>query len=144
MFRIKSCRMIFTVWLTVVGIFFLTATAGYAKKPHGRINRAEARSLVIAILQARGYDINSPKLNIEKDNSPYFRNFYHFSAYFDTPDRLALIEAFAVDPETADVWEKGLCKRVKTKKVQEIQKILHLRHKLGKKQNTSKPPCDER
>ena len=144
MFRMKSCRMIFTVWLTAFGIFLLTATDAYAKKPHGRINRAEARSLVIAALQDRKFDINSPKLYIEKENDPYFPKFYHFGVYFDMPDRLATIEFFAVDPETADMWEKGLCKRVKTKKVQEIQKILRLRHKLGKKQNTSKPPCDER
>jgi hypothetical protein len=143
MFQIKGSHPVFRAWLMAFCFFLLTAMSSYAQKPSGQINLEDARSLVIATLQARGYDINSAKLGVEEGKDSYFPNFYHFEVYFDTPARLAAVGFFAVDPKTADVWDKGFCKRIKSKQVRDIQKTLRLRYQLDKEHNISVPPCRE-
>jgi len=103
----------------------------YAQADPGHITRDDARSLVVATLLARGYDIQSPKLEVDEEAVPSFPNFLFFGAYYDTPDRLARVGSFAVDPKTADLWDIGLCEPVKKKNVRRLQKILRLRYRLG-------------
>jgi hypothetical protein len=132
-------RPAFLTRFMFVGLFLMIPVSIHAQGPPGQITRKDARSLVIATLQARGYDIKSPKLGVEEETDPYLPNFFHFGVNFDMAERLATVGSFAVDPKSADVWDKGLCKRVRTKNVRQLQKTLRLRYQLGAAKKEAAP-----
>jgi hypothetical protein len=143
MSKMNEHRSAFKIRFAIISLLFVAPMSVAAQAPQGQITREDARSLVIATLQARGYDINSPKLEVEEETDPYFPSFFHFSVYFARPERLATIGSFAVAPKTADVWDTGLCARVRTRNVRRLQKTLRLRYQLGTAQGGAQP-CQKR
>lgn len=140
MSQMKGRRTAFQLWLVAMGLFWMALPPIHAQGAPGRITREDARSIVLATLQARGYDIKSPKLEVDEETDPYSPDFLHFGVSYDTPDRLARVGSFAVDLKTADLWDTGLCKRVKGKNVQRLQKIFRLRYRLPTPK-TGAMPC---
>jgi hypothetical protein len=85
----------------------------------------------MAALRSKGYDVKSPKLEVDEETDPNFPSFMDFGVYYNTPERLATIAFFAVNPKTADLWDTGLCKQVITKSVRRLQETLQMRYQLG-------------
>jgi len=130
------------IWSAIISLFLAAPTLDHAQASRRQITGGDARSLVIATLKARGYDVNSSKLELDEGTDTYFPEFYFFYAYFARPERLATIGSFAVDPQTVVVWDVVLCKRIRAKDVKELQKTLRSRYLLGTAK--AKPaPCEE-
>jgi len=128
--------------LSVLLTFLISAFWVALIAAEGRITRKDAKRLVLAELKAEGYDIDSPKFELNNNTDPSFAGVYAFDAYFDTPDRLAHIDAYAVDPSTGALWDLGLCTQPKTPTVRQLQEVLQHRYNLRTPTRESKPPCD--
>jgi hypothetical protein len=109
------------------------------------ITHDEARGLVLADLRANGYDVTSPKFELDDiEGTESFAGWYQFQALFDTPDRLAAIDVYAVERTTADMWALGLCKRPRSSEVRRIQRALRRKYKLRSPKERTPPGCDRR
>ena len=96
---------------------------------------------MLAELKQEGYDTSSPKFELDDDRG-WAPGYYTFDAYFDTPDRLAHIDTYSVDPQTAEVWEDGLCKRIKAQSVLRIEEEFRTERHLPFKSSQQYAPCD--
>gem|GEM_PF-4521893 len=96
---------------------------------------------MLAELKKEGYDIASPKFELD-DNKLWAPGYYSFDAYFDTPDRLAHIDSYSVDPQSAELWEVLSCKRLKTPSVRRLQKELRAERHLPLHSKQEYAPCD--
>jgi hypothetical protein len=133
---------VFQSWLVVISLFLTVPVSIHSQGSKGQITREDARSLVMAALQSKSYDVKSPKLEVDEETDPNFPSFMRFGVYYNTPERLATIGVFAVNPKTADLWDTGLCKRVITKSVRRLQETLQMRYQLGTAQKGT-APCPE-
>lgn len=132
-------RGFFALLVTCAFICVCNVTVTLAKE--ASITREEARSLVLAELERRGYHTASPKFELD-DNKGWVPGYYTFDAYFDTADRLAHIDTYSVDPRSAELWEDGLCKIIKTPSVRRLQKELRAERQLPVHSKQKYAPCD--
>jgi hypothetical protein len=91
------------------------------------ITRKDARSLVLTELKARGFDIKSPKFELDDNTSPGFAGLYVFDAYYDAPTRLVHNGTYVVDPKITALWDLFSCAQAETLAVQQLQKTLRAR-----------------
>jgi hypothetical protein len=124
----------------------LISCAAYAKSATPQIASADAERLVEMGLKDKGYDIHSPKFELDKNaelEKDYFPDFYTFDAYYDTPTLFAAIGTYIVNQHTAEVWEIISCEQIKSKSVVHLQTRLRKKYHLAKTLMPTKPPCDQ-
>jgi hypothetical protein len=74
-----------------------------------RFSEAEARSVVTAYAKSAGY-LTLRGFGIERFN-PSSTGFFYYSAMIDDPEASAVVENFAVDRRSGDLWLASLCER---------------------------------
>ena len=123
--RLVAQRAVFACIIGTSG-----GATGADDQPSGFITRAQARDVVLAELQARGYKTQSPKFDLEDASNEDYPDWYHFEALFDTEIRLAHVGMFSVEKTTADMWEQG-CKQVRSPVVRRLQASLRAKYRLA-------------
>jgi hypothetical protein len=121
--------------------FVLLLNAPVILAEEASLTRSEARTLVLAQLKHEGYDIASPKFELD-DNKLWAPGYYSFDAYFDAPDRLAHIDWYSVDPRNAELWDDGLCMKIETPSVRQLQNKLRAERSLPLSSTQKYAPCD--
>jgi hypothetical protein len=96
---------------------------------------------VLAELKHEGYDTASPKFELDY-NEKWQTGYYTFDAYFDTPNRLAHIDWYSVAPDSAELWEDGLCKKINTPGVLRLQTTLRAERHLPLHTKQKYAPCE--
>lgn len=111
----------------LIPILFSLAIAALANTRS--VSKAQARQLVLKLLQSEGYDTSSASFELEEIKDPYFPDFYQFGARVDNPERFDSAGTYIVDPRTADVQEMTICAPPKAKTVRNFQ--AQLRRNIG-------------
>jgi hypothetical protein len=80
-----------------------------ARGSTSRFSEAEARSIVTAYAKSAGY-LTLRGFGIERFN-PSSTKLFYYSAMTDDPKASAVVENFAVDRRSGDLWLASLCER---------------------------------
>lgn len=109
------------------------------------ISQETARNLVRNALVAAG---QSPKaFHIETIRNPDAPDFYAFQAAWYNPKGPALILYFALNPETGDVWDAVMCRRITSSAIRKEQELIRGRLKISaqawKSLTAKSPGCSE-
>jgi len=109
----------------------LTVTLAVAVHLQGRgdavarkLPEEQATNLLRTYLRGEGYDTKGARLDIERGQDPDKKahsDFYLYSVYVDTPQRLVTIGSYAVDVRTADIWDRMACTRVESSSIASLQ-----------------------
>ena len=86
----------------------------------------DCRKLVLEVSQEQG-STKLPGFGIENSQDSYFPEFYFFDALWNNPDGSVVIGHFAVDPQTADVWDAVVCRRYHTTALSRLQRSMRQR-----------------
>ena len=107
---------------------------------------AEARELAIAAVAPATRRL--PGFGADDFPEPYFPDYYFFELTWDNPRGSVIVDHFAVDPRTGDVWSAILCWEIKSgslKRLQrEIRKRIGLTESEYRKVRRRGPMCERR
>jgi hypothetical protein len=133
-----------------VFVFFLTwlgaTTAGAVDLPRHGITSDQAMALVMASLTAQQRRL--PRLGAEPSSPQGPSRFLFFEVTWEgTPNGSVVVDNYAVDPYTGDVFSSVMsCYEVKNKRLEALQAqvraTLHLTQAKYKKLKTNGPLCD--
>ncbi len=75
-----------------------------------KVTRDEAIELAFDAIDPESRKL--PGLTLEKYKEEHFPEFYAFEAIWDNPDPdgSTVVDDLAVDPQTGDVWRRGVCR----------------------------------
>ena len=109
-----------------------------------KLTREEAQDLAFDALTAESRKL--PGLALAKYKEDHFPDFYAFEAIWDNPDPdgSTVVDDFAVDPQTGDVWRRGVCRLQSTalaKSQAAIRKRIGLSDAEYQKLRRSGPTC---
>jgi hypothetical protein len=109
-----------------------------------KVTREEAIELAFDAIDPESRKL--PGLTLEKYKEEHFPDFYAFEAIWDNPDPdgSTVVDDFAVDPQTGDVWRRGVCRLQSTalaKSQAAIRKRIGLSDAEYQKLRRSGPTC---
>lgn len=102
----------------------------------------DAERLLIAYLRSQGYDTKEYPLGI--DRMPVSdKGFYEYDIHVSGPDYLGHIGFYAVNAETGDIWDTGLCRRLDTAAISSLENFIRDDRGLSKSEieRKKKPSC---
>ena len=103
----------------LIPLFLIIAASAVAEP--SKISEAQARLLVLKMLQSEGYKTTTPTFELERINDPLFPDYYLFGASVNNGERLDTAGEYVVDPRTADLQEMNICVQPKARTVRAFQ-----------------------
>jgi hypothetical protein len=82
----------------------------------------ECRQLALIALDPAARKL--PKLGVDENKNPYFPTFYHFEITWDNPAGSVVVDHYAVDPRTGDVWSDIVCRMIKSQSLKKLQRTM--------------------
>jgi hypothetical protein len=108
------------------------------------MSEADAVHLLIAYLRSQGYDTKVVPLSIDRMTNGSDKGFYEYDIHAVGPhDYLGHIGFYAVNAETGDIWDTGLCRRLDTAAIAPLENLIRDNRGLSKSEfeRKKKPPC---
>jgi hypothetical protein len=110
------------------------------------MSEVDAVHLLIAYLRSQGYDTKQYPLEIDRLSADSANGFYQYDIWADGPhDSGGHIGGYAVNAETGDIWDTGLCRRLDTTAIAPLENLI--RDNIGVSKRDSerltkkKPAC---
>jgi hypothetical protein len=110
------------------------------------MSEVDAVHLLLAYLRSRGYDTKEYPLQIDRMTDVSDKGFYEYDIHAVGPhDYLGHIGTYAVNAETGDLWDTGLCQRLDTTAIAPLEELI--RDNIGLSKSDSErlsknsPPC---
>ena len=112
------------------------------------MSEVDAVHLLIAYLRSQGYDTKEvplliDRLWIERMTDVPDKGFYEYDIHSTGP--LAHVGTYAVNAETGDIWDTGLCRRLDTTAIAPLENLIRdnigLSKSDSKRLSKKKPPC---
>jgi len=135
----------FSFLIKLLVLFLLPIAVFSAKR---QLAPGEAENLVRHWFTSQGYDTNPSRFILDRDpDQAAFPEFYFYSAnahYDEQSESAPSLGHFAVNRQTADLWDWELCKKLQDPELRSIQTLLRRKLGLSKKeyQKLSKvAPC---
>jgi len=125
-------------------IALLVCPHGDAESKPLTITIEQGRQLVYALLKQSGCTAGT--CAVDRLSNNYFPQFIFYQAFWPNPSGSPLIGSWAIDPQTADIWDANLCAEYSSSAVVRLQQ--RLRKRIGVTQDTYKklkqrpPMCD--
>jgi hypothetical protein len=110
------------------------------------MSEVDAVHLLLAYLRSQGYDTKEYPLEIDRMTDVSDKGFYEYDIHAaGRHDYLGHIGTYAVNAETGDIWDTGLCQRLDTTAIAPLEELIRDNigpskselERLGKK----KPSC---
>ena len=90
------------------------------------ISREQAKTVVLAYLQSKGYKTETAEFALDDNpDEKDLPDFYLFDAYYNTRTRLTSVGAYAVDRKSAALWQRVSCEQVVSDSVVQLQNKYH-------------------
>ena len=110
------------------------------------MSEVDAVHLLIAYLRSQGYDTKEVPLLIDRMTGDSDNGFYDYDIHAPGPnDYLGHIGTYAVNSETGDIWDTGLCRRLDTTAIAPLENLIRdnigLSKSDSKRLSKKKPPC---
>jgi hypothetical protein len=122
-----TLRNVLFVVLVVLGPLVSPAAAQTRRK----VSLDEAHELARSALDPVATKL--PAFGFEDNPELLWQGFYMFQAIWDNPDGSVLIDNFAVDSNTGDVWNGVVCRECKRRSLRELQRTIRKRIGLTEK-----------
>ena len=110
------------------------------------MSEVEVVHLLIAYLRSQGYDKKDYPLDIDRLSASSANGFYQYDIHAAGPrDYYGHIGTYAVNAETGDIWNTGLCRRLDTTAIAPLENMI--RDNIGLSKSDSerlskkKPHC---
>ena len=101
---------------------FADAQAPAAQLASRAISRDQAKAVVLAYLQSKGYKTGTAEFSLDDNpDEKDLPDFYLFDAYYNTRTRLTSVGAYAVDRRSAALWQRVSCEQVVSDSVTQLQ-----------------------
>jgi hypothetical protein len=126
--------------IALVCMLILQPCCGFADAKG--MTEVDAVHLLIAYLQSRGYDKGQYPLDIDKLTAA--QGFYAYDIHAAGPhDYYGHIGFYAVNAETGDIWDTGLCRRLDTAAIAPLENLIRDNRGLSKSEieRKRKPAC---
>jgi hypothetical protein len=108
------------------------------------MSEVDAVHLLIAYLRSRGYDAKEYPIEIDRLSASSANGFYEYDIHAAGPhDYFGHIGTYAVNAETGDIWDTGLCQRLDTTAIAALENLIRDDRGLSKSEfeRKKKPPC---
>ena len=113
---------------------FLAGVPLYSTDQAKDVSRNDAANLVKKWLNNQGYRTHSPRFAFSDDpDQANFPTFYFFSANYAQDHSAPTLGHFAVNRNTADLWDVELCKKLSTSALRTAQRFLRNRIHLSER-----------
>jgi hypothetical protein len=103
----------------------LAPRAGAEPAAAKTISRDQAKTVVVAYLQSKGYKTESAEFALEDNpDEKDLPDYYLFDAYYNTRTKLTSLGAYAVDRKSAALWQRVSCEQVSSDALEQVQSRL--------------------
>src|SRR5947209_1893458 len=124
----------------LVGLMLSTSGIARPRDNAKSITREDAEKIVLEYLQSQGHDSYSKKFDLEARPEVSSSGYFEADAYFDSSERLVALGSFAVDLQSAELWELVTCSRISPSSKRPLQRTQLQKIGKGRLKESRRPP----